>query len=1402
MTDLPVSATHLRWGLLSPQSFAGFIPVTNPKHDFGETVEGVPVQSQSWFGTLADRRMGAVLRETCATCQQDRDACAGHFGVIELRAWIVPPHLAPHLKKVLEQICLASDACAGVARSAAAKKQPCAKCGAPRPEFLGLSKTCLVVKFPDASERSERVLDWGSVARILRGKPVSVWKALRIPHERAHPAWCIWSRVPVLPLQARPYRVTDDGDAIPDVTTRAYRRIMICVEALERSRGGAAFSEQGALVGLHDAVGTLLVGEHRVGMPGERKHENAVVMRRIQQHKNRAVAMALAGGNRKRANKTEAQQSIAQRLAGKHGRVRGNLLRNRTDQCLRAVITGTVELDVDEVGIPQELARAVTKPLRVNASNLAEMRALVKESEDLDVDPAIPFELPGSVDVEARAAKARSYAPYEIKTRRFEGGRAAAMWVADEVPQHSRNSCGSLAKRVTVRGVDYLVNSHNRDALAAMLGEGDIVHRRLVDGDLVLLNRQPSLHPGSILAMRVRVLRCSSLKMRPELNENYNADFDGDEMNVFVPQSPEAEAEMLELCGVRQNLMKTRPGVPNVGLMQNALVGAFSLSDPGALVDLETMSDIASRGGLWGSDLLPPTHLFPLKKGDKKRTVLWSGPAALSAALPRDFNWCDPHDDDDSVLVKSGELLVGRLTKKHLGATTDGFVEHMYKFLGADAALAFLNRMQPMMSAWLAVRGFTTTRADMCARDSEPIQLLVKEALDKWETECVNVPPAHAEAFWISRAKDLLKECALLTTRTLEKENPQNGALLMLRSGSKGKTENLVQMSACLGLQTMKGSLLSVEPRWGRLTPYTPHSAAEKVGFVSTSFARGLSLSDALVHARPGRGGVVDTSLQTPQAGYIARSLKERLQNVVVHYDGSLRDTATKNIVQYVYGGLGLEIDALWKKGATVTPRPPTFAERLARRWGESGKKENGPWERPHEVEPGTPAGTQAALVASHDSVQFTMNTFKDVGQLSANANANPLSQILDVLQVPESHRNVRLSFEFASAKEAEEGAAGMRTRPLAFYTSRVRVFAREGVELKGWEARYAAAYSLPEMRGEAWVVEIVLAASRVRSLKELVEAARAVAPKYAILTHTNLTGYDDAPPTLRMHLPRSKCALPQQAHAVARHVLGKSSRLPFKTVDVENAKVVVTVDSRDAPRAIRWAHSREGVLSGRTKCDHIYTVFRVWGIRAARNAIVERMRECTGGDVAEVHIGLLADALVREGRPRTIRSAGVPPLLTSVAARAGYDQELKRFVAGATRGARDLIRDIPSARMTGARVPVGTGSNFGVLLREDLLPEPMEEEIEHEEEPEMTLTHGSWWAPSSAFVIDPTEPAVADAQFSPVAEHEPEFVPSTPAYEPPPPAVYTPSSPTYAPASPSTGEEYSPSSPTYVPWE
>src|SRR5439155_5373243 len=203
--------------------------------------------------------------------------------------------------------------------------------------------------------------------------------------------------------------------------------------------------------------------------------------------------------------------------------------------------------------------------------------------------------------------------------------------------------------------LDYVTD---RKAIADSLASAYIVERHLADGDIVIFNRQPSLHRMSIMAHSVRVLPYRTFRLHPAVCPPYNADFDGDEMNLHVPQSEEARAEATLLMRVQDQLISPRYGGPIIGGIRDFITGAFMLTRDGTTLTKDEFANLAMTGGYEG----PLPEPAVTKDGQK----LYAGRQLFSLFLPKDFNFIitskwnkAAKGEGKDVVIKNGELMSG-----------------------------------------------------------------------------------------------------------------------------------------------------------------------------------------------------------------------------------------------------------------------------------------------------------------------------------------------------------------------------------------------------------------------------------------------------------------------------------------------------------------------------------------------------------------------------------------------------------------------------------------------------------------------------------------------------------------------------------------------------------------------
>lgn len=572
-------------------------------------------------------------------------------------------------------------------------------------------------------------------------------------------------------------------------------------------------------------------------------------------------------------------RGFCQRLKGKQGRFRGNLSGKRVDFSGRTVISPDPNLNIDEVAVPERVAKILTYPERVHSRNIEELRQTVLNGTETH---------PG------------------------------ANYVTDSKTGMKR----------------FLKFGGSVRAAAESLKIGDIVERHIRDGDIVLFNRQPSLHKLSIMSHRVKVRPWRTFRLNECACNPYNADFDGDEMNMHVPQTEEARTEATVLMGVKHNLVTPRNGEPLIAAIQDFITASFLMSRRDRFFNRAQFSQICSyfADANLQIDIPPPAIMKPQQ--------LWTGKQVFSCMIkpnkncshlvnleaqcrtfekPRGNYIKDMSPNDGYLVIVNSEVMCGVMDKSTVGdGKKNSVFGVMLRDYGPDAAIQAMNRLAKTCARWLANQGFslgindvmpgerlrTTKDSKVEAAYRQCLELIDKAKLGQLE----NLPGCNQEQTLENMISGVLSGVRSDVGEICMTElSRHNAPLIMAVCGSKGSKINVAQMVACVGQQIISGSRV---PN-GFQDRSLPHFAKKSKdppskGFVRNSFFSGLTPTEFLFHAISGREGLVDTAVKTAETGYMQRRLMKALEDLSTHYDTSVRNSVG-GVVQFTYGDDGLD---------------------------------------------------------------------------------------------------------------------------------------------------------------------------------------------------------------------------------------------------------------------------------------------------------------------------------------------------------------------------------------------------------------------------------------------------------------------------------------------------------------
>ncbi len=818
---------------------------------------------------LMDPRMGVIepgLR--CKTCglRVGKDKCPGHFGHIDLAMPVIHVGLIKNIRDCLRATCR------DCGRLQLTDKQ--------RQEFLdeiekydreGRDNTYLLRSVVKDARKADKCPHCGrEVGKIELDKPTSIRENGKKLTPSEVREWLEKIRDEDLPLfdinknAARPEWMVLTVLPVPPVTVRP----SVTLESGERSEDDLT----------HKLVDVIRINQ-RLQENRDAGAPQLIVedlWELLQYHITTYLDNQTSGIPPARHRSGRPLKTLAQRLKGKEGRFRSNLSGKRVNFSARTVISPDPNLSINEIGIPIGIAKELTIPVKVTAHNLDWCKKIVAQK-------ATPPEIPDEY-------------------------RAGVNYVL-------RESDG-MKQRIKV-------SERNAETVAEKLEPGAIIERQLMDGDITLFNRQPSLHRMSMMAHRIKVVPYKTFRFNLSVCPPYNADFDGDEMNLHLIQGEEAQAESEILMKVQENILSPRFGGAIIGGIHDHISGTFLLTHGDKKIQYGDASQILSAIKYEGK------HPKIVEENGKKYIM---GKEIFSALLPDDLNIkykaktcsncekCKKEDCpyDSYVVIKKGVLKQGTIDENSVGAFKGRILDRIIRDHGMDAGREFIDNVTRMAIASITLFGFTTSIDDEDIPDEAKRQ--IEEGLNKamkkirglikaYENDELESLPGRSleetlemEIMRVTgRARDMAGEIA---GRHL---GLNNSAVIMAKSGARGSMLNLSQMSGCVGQQAVRGERIHRGYEYRTLPHFKKGDlGASAKGFVASSYKTGLTPTEYFFHSMGGREGLVDTAVRTSRSGYMQRRLINALEDVKVENDRTVRQ-AGGQIIQFIYGEDGVD---------------------------------------------------------------------------------------------------------------------------------------------------------------------------------------------------------------------------------------------------------------------------------------------------------------------------------------------------------------------------------------------------------------------------------------------------------------------------------------------------------------
>ncbi|MEJ2267455.1 MAG: DNA-directed RNA polymerase subunit A' [Nanoarchaeota archaeon] len=918
MKPIRKQVSEIKFSLFSPEQIKkiSVAKIVTPEL---YNIDGYPVD-----GGLMDLRLGAIDPGVrCRTCGGRIKECLGHPGSIDLARPVMHLKYIPLIELCLRSFCpeckklmITEKDFKKYSPSKRAKKakdaKKCPHCGA-TPERVKLDK-------PTSFYIGKKRLFPIEVRERLTEIPDEELGKIGVDARNCRPEWAVLTSLLVPPVTVRPSIILESGERSEDDLTHKLSDIIRANQRLwENLNAGAPeviIEDLWDLLQFHittffdNSVARIPPARHRSGQP---------------------------------------LKTITERIKGKEGRIRKNLAGKRVNYSGRTVVSPDPFIDINEVGIPFEIAKVVTVAETVNDLNIEKLKKLIENGA----------RYPG--------------ANYVIR------------------PDGKR-------KKISIELKDEIIKE---------LEPGYKVERHLQDGDVVLFNRHPSLHRGSLMAHFVKILDGRTFRMHPAACAPYNADFDGDEMNIHSPQTEEARAEAKTLLDVKQNLISPKNGTNLIGCIGDAITGNYLLG-----LD-EIPKDFANQ----------IVYQSGMKTNVSKKTI--SGIDLFSQILPK-VNF-----SNDSIEIKDGKITKGNLDKNAFGDEDGELVKELDRTIGREKTFDTIRKIFGLGVNYLSNRGITISVEDLNL-DEKIIELgkdVIKKAeketeklidlYNKGELECI--PGKNEEESREIKILQVLNKVRTKIGEIVKKEFPRNNPVnQMIKSGGGGNALNITQMASCVGQQALWAKRIDIGYTERTLSFFEKGDLSPKSrGFISGSFIKGLRPDEFFFGAITGRDSLMDTALRTPKSGYLYRRLANALQDLRAEYDGTIRDS-NNEIVQFKYGNDGVDISKTHTK------------EKLS---------------------PGEAIGIVTAQSFGEPSTQMALNVFHFAGvaEMQITQGLPRIIEIFDARKKPSSPKmEIYLKKEYNNEKDAKVFAEKIKEVTLKEISSEINLdFGNKKIEIK-----------------------------------------------------------------------------------------------------------------------------------------------------------------------------------------------------------------------------------------------------------------------------------------------------------------------------------------------------------------
>lgn len=967
---------------------------------------------------------------------------------------------------------------------------------------------------------------------------------------------------------------------------------------------------------------------------------------------------------------------LVQRLTGKKGRFRGNLSGKRVDFSSRTVITPDPNLNIDQVGVPLHIAKILTYGEQVTDRNL------------------------------------------EILKKKILNG--------------PRNHPGAnyIQKK---EGLKLYLGYGNREKTASKLSIGDIVERHMETGDIVLFNRQPSLHRISVMSHKVVVMNNSTFRFNPCVCLPYNADFDGDEMNIHFPQTEEAKAEAENLLNVVENITSPRGGQIVISPLQDMITALYLFTSKDLFYTKNEFSQLCSMFSFQGTKIKIP------KSSILKPIELWTGKQIFSVVFnptgkkfpflfkAKTRGYSQKKEKDPIMDIKDGylfiygdEIMCGRLDKSIVGSDTKekSVFYFMTRFYGKKYTAECLNRLTQLLARWISERGITIGLNDVTP--GERLLDLKKDLINKGYSKCQKILQKDIKNIVEIKIRGTLnkirEEMGKICIKELSKNNYVN---IMQECGSKGSKINIAQMIGCVGQQVVNG--LRISGGYSRKT--LPHFVSSENplsgGFIQNSFYSGLTPTEFFFHAVSGREGIVDTAVKTAETGYMQRRLMKALEDLCVQYDYTVRDSEGF-LFQFQYGDDGIDsmetehfsrplfldpfigknhfikekavsiktISSLIEKEVELIGYSDMFKKEVYSLFkeGRKGKtlkqikedlKKISEKYKKAKMEPGTTCGAIAAQSIGEPGTQMTLKTFHFTGVASMNITQG-IPRLKEIINATKeiSTPILTVGIEIPTLKEAKKIKRRIECVFLKDILKKIKLV------ITKTESYLSLIIDKKQLKDRDFIIDTkqikkILLKKRLKLKEEEIKEG---------LDFIKIIPIFDKNTNILFLLNKLKRELPDilicGINKIKRVIISKKE---------ETSDYLLLIEGN----GISEIRAIEGVSKSKIKSNNILEIENVLGIEVARQAIVEELgttMKSHGINVDTRHLTVLADTMTQTGTVLGITRFGISKMKESVMMLSSFEKTTEHLFNASLDGKKDCLSGVSESVIVGKMPNIGTG--------------------------------------------------------------------------------------------------------------